>query len=319
MVDSAKFDFSPLPVFPTRIMKSLRLIVLSVLIATLCACLHAQDTLFVRDLQVTPGAMSKNISGIEIKCNVVLKAKSAGLSAVRNDNLVLYLMGGNGNIVGARSSNEEYRDTKGQFKVQFALQPNKKDVVSTTPVTLFLPYYAINLPAGKQTLLLRPRLKRSFSGTAEEVAVEFVNGEAMQSIEMPAVTRLQISLPDVKVAETNLNGKTWDDKLGINEPNKFMPDLKYKLLLEGAISDEVYTSPEVKNSYTAQWPNAGATLSLTDKDKVTLIVIDEDDLKEERIGVKNLNLKALQDANSASEPLEFDRVEKLKLVLTTVK
>lgn len=162
-------------------------------------------------------------------------------------------------------------------------------------------------------------MKRSFSGTAEEVAVEFVNGEAMQAIEMPAVTRIQIALPDIKVSETNLNGKTWDDKLNINEPNKFMPDLKYELVLDGAVADKVYASPEVKNSYTAQWPNAGATLNLTDKDKVTLLIIDVDDLKEERIGVKNFTLKALQDASNATEPLEFDRVEKMKLMVTTLK
>lgn len=286
-----------------------------------CSTAAAQtDSFVVRNIQVALSNISNNVTGVELKFSVEYHGKSGVITALKQNQLALYLFGERGALVKARSNSPLYKDERGQFRLLAALGNNTKESVVATQLTFFIPFYAINLPEGSHTLYLKPRLKRP-ARQPEDTHCTFVgdnNGEL--TFDMPRLYKVTFAVDEVKVESTNLNGKPWDDNLGINEPNRSLPDLQYRLTLEtNATADELYKSSVQKNALSASWPTPVPVFYITADDKFTLYIVDEDEVKEERIGIKSFSAESLMQALEQKEPLQFDRVSSLKITSTKVE
>jgi hypothetical protein len=291
------------------------------LLSLLCLAAAAQtDSFVVKNIQIAPNNVSNNVYGIEIKFNIEYHGKSSVLSKVKQDQVALYFVGERGAVVKARSNSPLYKDERGFFRLLASLAPNTKEAIVATPVTVFLSYYAINLPEGEHTLYLKPRLKRPGREPEEPNTVFLGDNAGELKLEMPRLYKVTFAIDEVKAETTNLNGRAWDDNMGINEPNRSLPDLQYRLTMEtNATSDELFLSSVQKNSLTASWPTPVPVFYLTADDKFVLHILDEDELKEERIGIKAFSAESLQEAIGQTDGLKFDRVSSLKLTSAKVE
>jgi len=114
-----------------------------------------------------------------------------------------------------------------------------------------------------------------------------------------------VYLVSIKVHETKANGSSWD-------PAKGLPDLRVIMINER--SGKVFLSPVVKDAYSFVFELKAPALDVADGDILEILVLDEDLVDHDIIGVSR---KAITTGLLAQKEvdLSFGRVEQLRLEL----
>lgn len=275
------------------------------------ATVQAQEESFVvRNLQATNQVLSNYVYGIEIRFELVYKSKKA---LIKDSEMALQLVENN-HPVGSHALGETYRDPSNHLRVVTDLPRGKEAVISVH--SLFIPYYAISLPPGEHTLTVQPVVKKALQDQTRQIALSY-EGQSTVVLEQPELVKVQIKVTNVEAESSNLDGKSWDENLGIGKDEAKLPDLKWRLLFETTTDkDEAFTSVEVENSLKAAWSEPSPVFYMAPEDKVAFEVLDADGIgQENRIGKRFFTLTELQETTDTALALSFDRVRGLSLQL----
>lgn len=267
----------------------------------------AQDleSFTVSNLTATNAVLDNFVYGLEIQFTLDYTAKK-GL--VKDTEIAVYFTTDDGTPVASHANGTTYRDPDNRLRVVSKL-PNGGSGISTHRV--LVPYYAIALPEGDRTLQVVPRLKKLLKDEVRELPVAYTGADTV-TLEMPALRRVSLRISGLSVEPTNLDGGSWDGTLGLGKEEAKLPDLQYRLYLEGVVArDEVFLSQVQDNVTEATWAQPSASFYLAPEDQLTLEVVDNDGLTDpNRIGQRRLRLTDLEAfAETPGLLPTFDRVK----------
>ncbi len=176
--------------------------------------------------------------------------------------------------------------------------------------SLFVPFYAIKLPAGRHRLTIdfsavsdtrsctsgrRPQKLKVIGG--EDVHIEFVK---------PPHKMVQIVVRRVEVVE-----KATD---GLGATRRGRPDLAWKAFFQlGLHKGKVHSSKTRDDSYVGTWTRKSDPFPFSEGDKLTLSIIDRDVLSHDLLGSYTFTPDELIEAPRSARPLKNGAVERLEL------
>jgi hypothetical protein len=191
------------------------------------------------------------------------------------------------------------------------------DILQSGSGKFFVPYYVLKLNEGAHKLKVRLEVMRMDSAKgkfdSKKVVVEGPV-EKQFSINKPKTRTVKLCCTGVRVKSYNSKGNSWD--FG----SSGLPDLVYRVLLEaGEVSDRLYSSPEMQNATSAAWLDYTGHITVSEGDRISIGVYDNDTMYDDLIGIENLSVDELLEAASASKELHFGYVDYCTLKAAEIK
>lgn len=185
----------------------------------------------------------------------------------------------------------------------------KRVEIKADTVSLFFPYYMLNLNQGLRNLYIEidPRYTLKKNNIEYFMTYIGVNNFSVD-VEMPRIFKVQFKIDTLKVLET------------VDWENKGLPDLRYKLFYSTVKhqGNLVYESTVVKNSLFANWQTFSSAIYLSENDVFQICIEDEDNDFDTEISKYTFSLKDVL-LPTFSEIKANEGVEKIKFSYQLLK
>ncbi|PKP22476.1 MAG: hypothetical protein CVU05_03795 [Bacteroidetes bacterium HGW-Bacteroidetes-21] len=214
----------------------------------------------------------------------------------------------NGKPVLACKSTRSFKNKKGNCG--FRTYIRQKDVLVKRNL---LPYYALELKEGKYDLAIKITAWKndtSFSGeTAQRIKI-YGDSIIKATVNIPPKEYFKVLVSGVRAMETDFEGDPWDYNLISGAP----PDICWKVIAgEGDNADFFYSSPVVKNSYSAAWLDDSGEITISKSDKIYVKVYDNDPINDDLMSSLHLSLNELIELSAKNKEIVLGRLSYFKL------
>ncbi len=283
-------------------------IFLSIFLMSGCITMHGvysqsadfRDTLTVQSFRVTPDIRSDQVEGIRlaIKYNLVYdvaghKAKRPLILGIRAD-----FYHPDGLPIHAASGTSFHVSPEGfAVTVLEDMSWPKQDV-------LFMPYYALDLPAGENSIRVKLTAFLKDTAVIEDNRNITVRGiqESTVNIRKPNTRSFRMMVRELRVNPRNAKGNHWD--FGFLSPND--PDLQSRIVLKSKEhSDDVHISSSVEDALSAAWIDFSNPITISINDKITLVIYDKDLFFHDLIGEVSFTLDEWIKIGNAKQSIKF--------------
>lgn len=235
-------------------------------------------------------------------------------SLYQSYHFAMLVMDENGKAIQAVNSSSKY-DRDGTVVSESST--NDLDILQTGLGRFFIPYYALGLNEGVHKLKIKLEVARfdSVKGKFDTHKVVVLGpAEKLIQINKPKTRTLKLYCSGVRVQDHNAKGNSWD----FGGPG--LPDLVYRVLLESdAATDRLYSSTEMQNATSAAWINYTGPITISEGDKITIGIYDNDTLYDDLIGTKDFTFEEILAAGTAGKELHFGLVEFCTLKVQELK
>lgn len=262
-----------------------------------------RDTIIIQTLKVMPDIRSDNVEGVRLsfRFNLIYNEKMHARKKPAVLGIRAFFFSENGAPVRAISGTAYHKSDDG-------LAVSGLDEMNwTNQKNLFLPYYALDLPAGRHSLVLRISAWVKDTSVTEDSRPIAVRGmlESAFQINKPQTRTFRLRLRELRVHATNAKGNYWD--FGLFSSNE--PDLQHRVVLRSKEhADNVHISSTVEDALSAAWPDFSEPLTISRNDKITLCIYDKDLFFHDLIGAISYGLDEWLRIGAQNAPIYFDRV-----------
>ncbi len=264
---------------------------------------QTRDTLWINKSSMISQYKSNGVQGFLLKLDHRLTYQGSKTANPASWNIAIEVEDEHGFPVRAIQQTMRYQSPDGDcaFDIDKIRRKNHTDA--------FIPFYALDLPAGEHKLQLRvsATLQDSVDGPLKYVDVVGKDLFAF-SIIKPKTHRIQAFVKEVRVSEKNRKGKVWDSAFFNNGS---APDVKFALVLASAeVRDYVFVSTQHKNSFSGSWSDYSSEVMFSEGDEVILRVYDNDGFlnRDDTIGDKRFTLYQMISHTNRNVPISFDKV-----------
>ena len=190
---------------------------------------------------------------------------------------------------------------------EYIANTGSDDYLPISKKTLFLPYYALRLPAGFHRLHVRVYGFLRDTSVFEEPRIIPVTGMSglTVSIHKPQTRSFRMVVRDLKVKPHNENGRAWD--FGLLNTNE--PDLMYRIRIKSAEhTDDRDVSTAIDDAFTGEWTLFSGPVIISSDDRITLSVFDQDVMYDDLIGEISHTLDEWKSISVSKQVLSFGLV-----------
>ncbi|OVE80867.1 hypothetical protein BVY03_05240 [bacterium K02(2017)] len=162
-----------------------------------------------------------------------------------------------------------------------------KRTFTITPGYCFLPHYALDVGVGKSELKVKLSIQAAPKKITDDLKVIKVlnNKEIQFKVNQKAFRSFQLTVHGVRVAKKTKNGDEWDAFWQLKPDPMACVEMKTKQL-----TDRLFCTPVVKNSYEAAWLSGTGQLWVIKDDPITLSIYDRDTQFDDLIGQISLKI-----------------------------
>ena len=279
------------------------------------AILAHTDTVTVVAISVKTDCVSGNIHGAEL--TVLFKKKFSmrkGEITFQSYRFSLHVLNENGKAIEAVNVGSQL-NVGGRVVIQNST--NDQNILQTGMGKFFIPYYALKLSEGAHTLKIKMQVARfdSVKGKYDPGKITLRGtAEKLFSIKKPKTRTLKVCCSGVRVKGQNAKGNSWD--FGTSG----QPDLIYKVVLESAAhADILYVSAEMQNATAAAWIDYAGPVTVSEGDKITIGIYDNDTMFDDIIGANDFSVDELLSVSTTAKELHFGLVEFCTLKVSEIK
>ncbi len=269
-----------------------------------------KDSLQFSILKCTPDNKSENMMGFTISFSDKLSKWHEFY--IKKNLLSFYVTfkvyDSNGKYIYTINQKSYYKDESQHVTYIQSISDNKSSA------KFHIPYYIMDLPEGKHNLIVQAYVYMHLRNGSEDIVLTpKINGKTQIAfgINKPKTYQFTVSVPSLTVSSKNKNGNYWD----LFQPD---PDLRWTIeVLSDYGTDVLYSSSQVKESYSGFWDTNTVALTISVGDRPRIAVYDVDVAFDDIIGSKTFDIEQLEQYKlvNGETILDFGFVEKLSLVV----
>ncbi|OFX60322.1 MAG: hypothetical protein A2046_02660 [Bacteroidetes bacterium GWA2_30_7] len=266
--------------------------------------IQQKDTLLVKSIEVNSDKFSNNIYGAEIEINTILKYYNE-IKKTKNPSSLIFritIFDENNKPIQATESTS-FKKSNNQVAISQEFLNERSDF------KIFIPYYCLNLEKGlhKLSLLINAYVRdTSITDKPREIFCKGLNHKKL-TINKPATKTFKLLVQGVKITNFDSKGSTWDWTGGL-------ADIFYNIsLISTNNSDLIFNSSTVKNTLSAAWMDYSENITISENDKITIGVYDEDTMFHDIVGQKDFTYTELLSLSDSETEISFGQVTYLIL------
>ena len=180
-------------------------------------------------------------------------------------------------------------------------------------VTAFLPFYAMDLPAGPQKLHVKISAREAPANPYEPPPPEVkVLGQTESDV---SFVKPPVKTVEIDVSQIEVQRDAYDASL--LRARKARPDLMWELHFGPRFTGTVFRSRARDDAYSATWSAGSGPFTFSEGDRLTLSVLDEDVANDDLIASFSYSLDEL--ARQAADKTPLKRGKLLKLEFRSIQ
>lgn len=252
-----------------------------------------KDTLEISALKADPDMVLNGIRGMNISFDAKIDKTDDGTPMI-----YALVFDKNNRPVKAALTNSRYN-------IDGSAGCEENGFILRNPVKMFIPYYVLTLPRGKQAITIKLSAALRY-GISDPKPITCSGETGLKVIiNKPESRKFRVMVREIRVEEKNLHDNNWDS----GGSRSRLPDLRYKVALGSHGSqDVVYASPVVKNTLSAGWVDFSGQITVSAGDIITIIVCDTDAMVDDPIGRLKRSLDDLKKIAAGKKKIHFGLV-----------
>lgn len=274
-------------------------IILTLIFSINSFAISGKDTINIKSLNLFPDKFSNNIYGAEIEINAVLKYYNEVKQSTSPSSIIFRITIFDENqkaILATESTTFKKADNQIAISQEFLNEHSRFNV--------FIPYYCLKLEQGQHKLSLSIKAFVRDTSIIDKPREIVCTGFTKKNITInkPPTKTFKLLVQGVKITNIDSKGSSWDWTGG-------MADIFYTLSLNSKNnSDLIFNSSIVKNTQTAAWMDYSNNITISENDKITISIYDEDTMFHDKIGHKSFTYDELLTISDSENELSFDQV-----------
>ncbi len=187
------------------------------------------------------------------------------------------------------------------------------------PLTVFIPYYVLDFPSGKQELTAQFYFAEKFYKLLDTTKTVLYKRPAGQQtyrfeVDKPIAQTVKMGVDELQATEKDGDGKDWD--WDITSISKKAPDMYWRVELVTDYKKEViYTSKSSEDTYFNKWLyEYTPVFTISKGDYITITVLDKDWMKEPDImGTWSAPMDKIVERATKGTEISFANVKRMIL------
>lgn len=259
----------------------------------------AKDSIIIKSINVENNVQSQNVTGSLVTINSTFFYDTTLYHTSKPQKIVYELLLFDKNKQPIKTvESTKFKSSNGQFKISIPRFDYKENL------SVFIPYYALDIPQGNNVLALTLSvyaMDTSITQSRRKIKCEGKIAKAF-TINKPATKTFKIRVNGVKISDTDKKGKAWDWTGGL-------ADIFYSIEFNNKYNNDIlFSSTTVKNATSAAWLDYSNTITMTEGDKISISLYDEDTMFDDNIGTKNFSYDELLKAAMEKTEMSFEKV-----------
>lgn len=276
-----------------------QILIIIILLSINSFAINSKDSINIKTINVIPDKFSNNIYGAEIEINAILKYYNE-IKKTKSPSSIIYRITvfdeNQKPIIATGSTTFKKSDNQVAISQEFLNERSSFNI--------FLPYYCMKLEQGQHKISISIKAFVRDTSITDKPREIFCIGVTQKklTINKPLTKTFKLLVQGVKITSLDRKGSSWDWTGG-------MADIFYNIsLISSNNSDIIFNSSTVKNAQTAAWMDYSEYITISENDKITIGIFDEDTMFHDKIGQKNFTYNELLNISDSETELSFDQV-----------
>ncbi|OFX18928.1 MAG: hypothetical protein A2033_12345 [Bacteroidetes bacterium GWA2_31_9] len=258
-----------------------------------------KDTIDIKTINVKTDIVSNNIFGAELEINANLKYFNEIKKTNKPNSLIFRIIifdSNNKPILATESTTFKKNDNQVAISQEFYNENNRYKII--------IPYYSLKLEQGIHKLSISIKAFVRDTSITDKPREIFCKGFTKKQITItkPPTKTFKLLVQGVKITKLDSKDSSWDWTGGL-------ADVFYKISLNSSsYSDLIFSSSVVKNTQSAAWMDYSKYITISENDKITIGIFDEDTMFHDIIGEKNFTYEDLLSISDSETELTFGQV-----------